>query len=367
MAQSTSGSMPNNLPRPGAPAARAVTTPGRLYRRTATVTTVGALAVVAGAWQLCDRLIVRHLAEVAAEQVDAVRAVVARLTAASAVLVVVGLFLAARALRLRLARTVETLTAVSEAVAAGDLAVDFTPSSSRGAYGRLSRGVAGMLGELRRLSGTVAESATSTADIAAEITSGAEQMSAAAGEIATTSSVLSEQATAMAETLKELNGDAGRLVGIAGELAAGARDGVERDAALRRLADVNRDRLDASAAALTTLAGEVATSAAAVDGVAAAAEEIRAFVTLVQKMARQSKLLALNAAMEAARAGEQGAGFAVVASEVRRLAASSADAAERTAALVNEVLARVEGTRRPCTPCRGCSRSRATARAPSAR
>jgi methyl-accepting chemotaxis protein len=49
--------------------------------------------------------------------------------------------------------------------------------------------------------------------------------------------------------------------------------------------------------------------------------------------------------MEAARAGEQGQGFAVVASEVRRLAASSSDAAERTEALVKGVLAHVAESR----------------------
>ena len=344
MAQSTSGGIANNLPHAAARAERGVT-PGRLYRRTALLTNAGALLVVAGAWLLSRHQIAAALAGVPQPQVDAVQTIVARLAAASTLLVVVGLFLAARALRLRLARTVEALTLVADSVAAGNLAVDFTPSASRGAYGRLSRGVAVMLDELRRLTATIADSAARTAAMAAEITSGADQTSAAAGEIASTSSVLSEQATEMAHTLQAVHGDAGRLVAIAGELAAGARDGVERNASLRTLADANRARLDASAAALGTLATEVAVSAAAVEGVAEASEEIRAFVTLVQKMARQSKLLALNAAMEAARAGEHGRGFAVVASEVRRLAASSSEAAERTVAVVNAVLARVAESR----------------------
>ena len=53
--------------------------------------------------------------------------------------------------------------------------------------------------------------------------------------------------------------------------------------------------------------------------------------------------LAIN--MEAARAGEQGHGFAVVASEVRRLASSSAEAAQRTTSLVQEMLDSVAHSR----------------------
>ena len=76
-----------------------------------------------------------------------------------------------------------------------------------------------------------------------------------------------------------------------------------------------------------------------------ASAEIRSFVTLVRQLARQSKLLALNAAMEAARAGTQGAGFAVVATEVRRLASMSSDAAERTEAIVKSVLHGIDASR----------------------
>jgi methyl-accepting chemotaxis protein len=83
----------------------------------------------------------------------------------------------------------------------------------------------------------------------------------------------------------------------------------------------------------------------AVEALGEASHEIRSFVTLVRKLARQSKLLALNAAMEAARAGEHGEGFAVVASEVRRLSAMSSDAAERTEVIVNGVLSGIDQSR----------------------
>jgi methyl-accepting chemotaxis protein len=110
------------------------------------------------------------------------------------------------------------------------------------------------------------------------------------------------------------------------------------------LAVENRARLDDTAFA-RRLTGDVEANAAAIDQLARASEEVRSFVTLVQKLARQSKLLALNAAMEAARAGDQGHGFAVVAEEVRRLAAMSSDAAERTERVVSGVLQGISESR----------------------
>lgn len=230
------------------------------------------------------------------------------------------------------------LAQAAEAVANGDFSVQPQHTSADDEMGRLSRALVAMVMELRRLASAITGSAGETRAMSAEITAGSEQMAATAGEIASTASDLSAQATTMAESISTLAGAAGSLREVAAALDDGAHEGVVRNAALRTMSLENRAGLDESSQSLETLAAEVHDSASAVEELGRASEEIRSFVTLVRKLARQSKLLALNAAMEAARAGEHGEGFAVVAAEVRRLAAMSNDAAERTEEIVTGVL-----------------------------
>ena len=258
---------------------------------------------------------------------------------------VATLWFVSRFLDRRISAPVTELATVAEAVASGDLSTPMIASSANDEVGRLSRATAAMMEDLRRVVGALRDSARETTARAAEITSGSENMAASAEEMAVTSGELSRQSTEMADAIQRMASDAARLQSIADQLASGAHDGVERNAALAALAKDNRARFDASAVALEHLASDARASADAVKALAEASEEFGAFVTLVQKMAKQSKLLALNAAMEAARAGEHGQGFAVVASEVRRLSANSADAAQRTEALVRGVLAKVQESR----------------------
>ena len=245
----------------------------------------------------------------------------------------------------RVSEPASALADAAEQVASGDLSVTVYASAEADEVGRLSRAVDTMVDELRRLVSAIRAAAQETAAMAAEITAGSEQMSASASEMAQTSNDLSHQSTDMAQTTQQIAADAARLVEISTRLAAGARDGVDRNVRLRELASENRQRLDEGSIALTTLVADAHAGAAASDALVRASEEIRAFVTLVRRLAKQSKLLALNASMEAARAGEHGEGFAVVASEIRKLAATSTDASERTEAIVSEVLARVDESR----------------------
>ncbi|MEP6620408.1 MAG: methyl-accepting chemotaxis protein [bacterium] len=300
-----------------------------LRRRFILRSTLTGVAVVAAYWLGARALLVPSpvVDEAIALGVAALALVVAAIT--------IG---AARFLSHTVTVPATELAEAAEAVAAGDFTVTLRHATSDDEIGRLSRAVGAMIVELRRLAEAIDSSARETNAMSSEITAGSEEMAATAGEIANTASDLSEQATSMAETIATLASSASALQMLAFNLDDGARDGVSRNANLRTLARENRAGLDASAESLGTLAGDVDASARAIIALGDASEEIRSFVTLVRKLARQSKLLALNAAMEAARAGTHGAGFAVVASEVRRLATMSSEAAEKTESIVNSVL-----------------------------
>ncbi|MEX2111164.1 MAG: methyl-accepting chemotaxis protein [Gemmatimonadaceae bacterium] len=237
------------------------------------------------------------------------------------------------------------LARMHEAVGRGDLSATYKPAVSNSAIDRLTQSTMTMLAQLRGVTGNMRSSAEENSLLVSQIGLASQSIAASARDGATSSSVLSKDALVREQTIAQLAEEAGRLTIMSTTLRTVAEDALKRDKALRQLAHENSVRLEKAALALESLTEDALSSSDAIEELSSAVDEIRAFLTLVQKISRQSKILALNAAMEAARAGEQGHGFAVVATEVRRLAANSAEAAQRTTSLVEDMLERVSRSR----------------------
>jgi methyl-accepting chemotaxis protein len=254
-----------------------------------------------------------------------------------ALLVIAAAWFTNRFFAQRITRPASELARVAEAVAAGNLSVPFAPSEADDEIGRLSRAMASMLHDLRQATTAVRGAAAATTSTANQITSGTNGMAAATVQIAHTASTLSGESMQMQAEIRSSVDEAVKLRQIAADLALGTRGSTERYAQLRAQAEANRQRFEDTELAINTLSADVEASASATRAVEQAADHLAEFVALVTKIAKQSKLLALNASLEAVRAGEEARGFATVAHEVRRLARSAQEGSERADLVVEQV------------------------------
>jgi methyl-accepting chemotaxis protein WspA len=219
-------------------------------------------------------------------------------------------------------RPLGRLVSVLNVMRTGDLSARLN-DDRRDEFGTLATGFNSMSDELAGLVGQVQQSGVQVNTSVTEIAATARQQQATANEIAAT-------ATEIGATSREITTTSRKLVATMNEVATVAEESAvlagQGQTGLTRMEETMRHVMDAAASINAKLAV-----------LNEKAGNIGQVVITITKVADQTNLLSLNAAIEAEKAGEYGRGFAVVATEIRRLADQTAVATFDIEQMVREI------------------------------
>src|SRR6266404_1388469 len=259
----------------------------------------------------------------AVQEGEAIRArTIAVAGGASIVLILIACFVVGRLQSSAVTRPLNRLVASLELMRSGDFTQRLALQRND-EFGVVSDGLNRLADDLSEVVGQVQRSGIQVNTTATQIAATAREQQSTANEIAATTAQIGATSKEISATSKELVKTMNEVNQVAEDTANLAGSG---QTAIGRMESTMRHIMEASG----SITGKLAV-------LSEKTTNINSVVTTITKVADQTNLLSLNAAIEAEKAGEYGLGFAVVAMEIRRLADQTAVATYDIEKMVKEM------------------------------